>query len=276
MRISALWHLFNVNWLTKRRLFDGWVGRWTDARRGARELSLLRSIRALGRLRERRAIPSLSRALADFDGTYMYDSVGSAAARALGEIGAAAAIPALLEVVREVLPSSNLVLESAAEALARIGDKDVEKTLMRIALGASETTAVADKVFRTDMAEARSRAVVRAVALMKGIQPPRPSEYASIPLARLLEGDPLPPEERRLPEAGDPSSSELLLADFADRAESRFSFSMQLLPGADRLSRARAAEEALEIATRAVMGRHGMTRPQAHRVRERYLAAQAK
>jgi hypothetical protein len=204
-------------------------------------------------------VPALVKALQDFGLTFMRDSVGAAAARALGEIGDASAIPALRKQVF-VASTSALVIDVASEALGKIGDEEIAHALLYDCLLApDDSTVLLDKVFRTDTAGARRRAAVKALALMKGICLPHPGDYESIPLQQLVAGELLPLPQRRSPDAGsatDPSASEQVLLDFASYHEKHFIGD-------------------LERATRAIMGRYGLTSAQAGRVRDHYLATVA-
>jgi hypothetical protein len=149
-------------------------------------------------------------------------------------------------------------VDAAIEALGRIGDEDVAHALLDCLLVPDEGTALLDNVFGTTIAATRRRAAVKALALMRGIRPDRPGDYEAIPLARLTAGKPLPLQERRSAEgepATDPSASEQVLSDFTRYVETRFVGDT-------------------ERATRAIAGRHGLTRTQAERVCERYKASQ--
>jgi HEAT repeat protein len=86
-----------------------------------------RAVDALAKIKDKRAIPALIQAARDYSSSYKSTSLRSKAARALGELKAAAAVDVLIHLLSD---KSYLQAAAAAEALAKIKDPRAVKPLI--------------------------------------------------------------------------------------------------------------------------------------------------
>lgn len=286
MNIIGLWSSFNLRRLSQKRIFGNRI--WeTDAmeerRMRRQELALLRTIRMLGNLQVKSAIPYLVKTMEDFGLTYMSSSISSAAAWALGEIGDPKAIEPLASNTFIGSPSlSSHSLQAAVEALGKIGDNSLVDELIRaIMLGGDETVKVMDKLFSMNDSESLQYASMKALARMKGIDPGQYGGYEHIPLDRYLEGSLLPLDKRRELQhlfIEDPTTSDEIFSDLSREANKEYENSMNLhslhssVSSISECRKTAMAQDAVERAKRIIMGKYGLAVQEAEKVTERFIS----
>ena len=222
-------------------------------------------------------VSKLAEVVEEFDATFMTETVCSAAAWALGEIGGENAV----EILKKKLTDITLgrALGSAViEGIGKSGGKDEYKIIVDLVIDKdpdAESRRAVNKIF--SLGESRFlRAALRALMIMKGFDPTGYDSYAKVPVKSYLEAEILPVEKRQ--EAVKKHNQYMLsgnelVEEFKILAEQYYSSSLNLSSFGKELSSRKKGElavSALEKAKKTVMSMYGFSISDAEAVLEKY------